>query len=467
MTPFLHQPFPDDGTAQQRLARDVVKLLQSRGFTTYWAGGCVRDLLLGLTPHDYDVATSAVPDEVMKVFPRSNAVGKSFGVVRISHEGSEFEVATFRTDSDYADGRRPCSVCFSDPMHDAQRRDFTINAMFYDPQTGLVHDLVNGIQDLRDGIIRCVGDPYRRMEEDYLRMLRAARFAGTFGFIIEPRTAEAIRANATRITTISPERIRDELIRLLLESRQPGQALRTMDDLGLLDPILPEATAMKRQEQPPEFHPEGTVWEHTLLMLDAMAIRTPEISLAVLLHDIGKPPTATFDGNRLRFNRHADVGAGIAESVLRRLRFSNDVVAAVVAAVRNHMKPIDVFQMRTATLRQWVASPTFGTELELHRLDCVSSHGKLDNYEFLVDFRNRQDADARLPAPWIRGEDILSTGIPPGPRVGAMLRRAYEAQLDRRFPDRESLLVWLLATQHDSTDAAAPCGNDRAPTTQR
>lgn len=450
----LQQRFDDDGTLPQRLARDVVHRLQSAGFTAYWAGGCVRDLLRGAVPHDYDIATSAVPDDVMRLFPRSNAVGKAFGVVRISHEGAEFEVATFRTDNDYTDGRRPRSVCFSDPLHDAQRRDFTINAMFYDPGAGCVRDLVNGLEDLRAGIIRCVGDPFRRMEEDYLRMLRAARFSGTFGFVIEPGTANAIRANAARITSISPERVRDEFVRLLLESRQPGQALRTLDELGLLEPVLPEIAALKTQEQPPEFHPEGTVWEHTLIMLDAMSLRTPELGMAVLLHDIGKPPTATFDGKRLRFNRHAEIGAAMAETILRRLRFSNDATAAVVTAVRNHMKPIDAERMRKATLRQWVASPTFATELELHRLDCASSHGKLNNYEFLLNFRNEQAADAQLPAPWIRGEDVLAKGIPPGPRVGELLRQAFEAQLDGRFPDKDSLLTWLFATQHDDASAA-------------
>jgi poly(A) polymerase len=448
--PTFQQQFPDNGSTAQRLARAVVHRLQSAGFTAYWAGGCVRDLLRGAAPHDYDVATSAVPDDVMRLFPRSNAVGKAFGVVRISHEGAEFEVATFRTDSDYTDGRRPRSVCFSDPLHDAQRRDFTINAMFYDPSAGCVHDLVNGIEDLRAGIIRCVGDPVQRMEEDYLRMLRAARFAGTFDFTIEPGTANAIRANAARITSISPERVRDEFTRLLLESRQPGQALRTLDALGLLEPLLPEIAVLKKQDQPPEFHPEGTVWEHTLLMLDAMTIRTPELALAVLLHDVGKPPTATFDGKRLRFNRHAEIGATLAETILRRLRFSNDTTAAVATAVRNHMKPIDAERMRQATLRQWVATPTFATELELHRLDCASSHGKLNNYEFLLNFRNQQAADAQLPPPWIRGEDILAMGVPPGPRVGTLLRQAFEAQLDGRFPDRDSLLAWVRDTRHDA-----------------
>lgn len=424
-------------------ALEIVRRLKAAGFIAYWAGGCVRDLIMGRNAKDFDIATNAVPDKVMELFPGSVAVGKSFGVVRIPVAGNWYEVATFRKDAEYRDGRHPESITFSDPETDAQRRDFTVNALFYDPLEQQVIDYVEGRADIEGGVIRAVGVPADRFREDHLRMLRAVRFAAALGFVIEPATANAIRATAVRMTSISAERIREELNRLLVESRQAGEAILLLKDLGLLQIILPEVATMQGVEQPPEYHPEGDVFQHTIIMLNQMQTDDYRLAWAVLLHDVGKPPTAQFKEGRWRFECHAKVGADAAKVILERLKFSCDDRDAITFMVGNHMRFIDVKSMRRATLRRLVGASTFLSEMELHRLDCFSSHGDLVNHEYLMEFRRQMESEPVLPAPWVNGRDIIALGIPEGPEVGVWRKKAYDAQLEGIVTDREALLEWL------------------------
>lgn len=424
-------------------AIDVACRLREAGHTAYWAGGCVRDMLLGREPRDYDIATDAVPDAVLACFPGAGTVGKNFAVVIVPWKGLAFEVATFRQDHGYDDGRHPTAISFATPPEDAARRDFTVNAMFYDPVDGSVHDTVGGRADLEAGVIRCVGDPDRRFGEDHLRLLRAVRFATTLDFTIAPATAAAILRHAPSIARISIERVRDEFTRTLTEAHQPGQALRLLDQLGLLAVFLPEVSALKDQDQPPEFHPEGDVFTHTVMMLDAMQARSTVLAYAVLLHDIAKPATAFHDGQRLRFHGHAEHGARMAETILRRLRLPNRVIEEVTACVGRHMRFMDVQKMRRSTLRQLVGSPTFETELELHRLDCLACHGLMENHDFLCQARDDFASEPVLPTPWVNGRDLIALGVPPGPRIGALLKTAYELQLEGTHPDRQALLAHI------------------------
>lgn len=424
-------------------ALEIVRRLKEEGFIAYWAGGCVRDLVLGRSAKDFDIATNAVPDKVMALFPAAVAVGKSFGVVRVPVAGHWYEVATFRQDADYQDGRHPSQVTFSDPATDARRRDFTVNALFYDPVRQEVIDYVNGVADIHGKVIRAVGVPAERFKEDHLRMLRAVRFAATLEFVIEPATANAIRATAVRITAISAERIRDELNRLLVEARRAGEAVMCLGELGLLQLILPEVAAMRGVEQPPEYHPEGDVFQHTVIMLNQMKTDDYRLAWSVLLHDVGKPPTAQLKEGRWRFECHAKVGAEAARAILERFKFSCDDRDAICFMVGNHMRFIDVKNMRRATLRRLVGAPTFHSEMELHRLDCASSHGDLENHEYLMEFRRQLDSEPALPEPWVTGRDIMALGIPEGPEVGVWRKKAYDAQLEGVVEDRETLLAWL------------------------
>ncbi len=440
---------PDHPLTQLELgALDILNTLRTRGHDAYWAGGCVRDKLLGRTPKDIDIVTSARPDQIAPLFSKTVAIGKAFGVIGVVRDGALYEVATFRKESLYSDGRRPDEVTFTDAREDAQRRDFTINALFYDPIEGQVLDFVGGREDMRSKQIRAVGDPGRRFQEDHLRMLRGIRFASTLDFTMEAVTWNAIVQHAHLIARISPERIRDELVRILTESVKPGFALRRLHDAGLLPVILPEVDAMVGVEQPPEFHPEGDVFTHVCMMLDLMQQPTTELALAVLLHDVGKPPTARVgpgrDGrDRIRFDTHDKKGADMAERILRRLRFPNALVSAVVQCVRNHMRFMHVREMRRAKLRALIASPTFDTELELHRLDCLGSHGDLTNYHFLKEYRETLQDEPALPDPWVRGDDLLALGVPEGPEIGRLLREAYAQQLEGHVEDRAALLDWL------------------------
>jgi poly(A) polymerase len=432
----------------RQIAKQAVQRLQSAGYVAFWAGGCVRDILMGITPKDYDIATNAMPEDVARLFPGSVEVGKSFGVVRAPLEDIFFDIAMFRRDHSYTDGRRPERVTPSDPETDASRRDFTINAIFYDPVTEQTYDYVGGKNDIAAHIVRCVGAPSQRFQEDHLRMLRAVRFASVLGFSIEPDTARAISENANLIGRISAERIHDELVRILVESPRPGDALVLLDKLALLKEILPEITDMKGVNQPKEFHPEGDVFAHTVVMLNMMKSPTPILALSVLLHDIGKPATATLDADRIRFNRHADKGADITEVILHRLKFSSDDIKTITHCVRNHMRFQDVQKMRASTLRRLVGAPTFPVELELHRLDCCASHNILSNWDFLVEQQRQMASEPILPDPWIRGDDIISLGVLPGRDVGIWKKKAYDAQLEKTFAGRDELLAWLNSEIH-------------------
>ena len=427
----------------EHIALEAVQRLQSRGYTAYWAGGCVRDRLLGIVPKDFDIATDARPDDVIGLFPGSALVGKSFGVVVAPLHGHNFEIATFRKDFDYQDGRRPQRVEFVTAAEDASRRDFTVNAIFYDPVADELHDFTGGQQDLRRKLIRCVGVADDRFREDHLRMLRAVRFASRLEFAIEEDTAAAIRRNAAAVRRISRERIGNELTRILLEAQKPGDALLLLEDLGLLEVILPDVAALRQQEQPPQFHPEGDVLTHTVIMLNELKLRDPVLVYSVLFHDLGKPPTAFYDGERLRFNRHADEGAMMARRTMNELRLPGKLTDDVVHCVKNHMRFMDVQKMRDSTLRKMAGNPLFETEMELHRVDCSSSHGKLDNYEFLREVQQRFADEPVLPPHWITGRDIIDLGVPAGPQIGYWLKKAYDAQLNGEQPDREALLQWL------------------------
>ena len=445
-----------DTGAMRDAALDAAKRLQDAGFTALWAGGCVRDMLLGQSPADYDIATSALPDQVCDLFPASVTVGKAFGVVVAPIKGFSIEIATFREDHSYRDGRRPESVSFSDPPTDAARRDFTVNAMFYDPVTEEVLDYVDGRSDLEARVIRSVGDPEERFSEDHLRMLRAVRFAATLDFSLDPATRSAIERRAHLISGISAERINTELTRILTESPRAGDALELLDAVGLLEHILPEVSAMKGQEQPPAFHPEGDVFRHTVLMLNMLSHPDTVLAYAVLLHDIGKPPTAKTGTDRIRFDGHAERGATMARRIMRRLRCSSDETDSVSHAIGNHMTFMNVPTMKRSTLRRLVGAPTFPTELELHRVDCLASHGDLSNYDILIAFREELANEPVLPDPWITGADLIAMGLHEGPELGAWKEKAYEAQLNGSFKDRNALLEAVEREWRDGTDPHQP-----------
>ncbi len=422
-------------------ATAIVARLQNAGHTAYLAGGCVRDLLLRLTPKDFDIATSARPDSVLALFPDAIETGRSFGVIRVPVDSRSFEIATFRKDHAYADGRHPSSVSFSDARTDAERRDFTINALFYDPAANSLIDFVAGMADLHGRLVRAVGDPDARFREDHLRLLRGPRFAAVLGFEIGESTRQAIQRNAGLLSSVSSERICEEFSRILLESPRPGKAMRMLLDLQLLDSFLPEACRMSGQAQNEVHHPEGDVFTHTALMLDNMRSPDLALALAVLFHDIGKPAVVEHSRGYPSFPNHAAAGADITRSAIDRLRFPVHLRDDVSAIVRNHMKYMDVQKMRNSTLRRLMGAHTFRTELELHRLDCACSHGKLSNYRFLIERLKEFEAEPVLPAPWVSGNDIMQMGIPQGPEVGYWRRLAYDLQLDGAISDRGSLLA--------------------------
>jgi len=412
-------------------ARDIVARLQKAGHVAYFAGGCVRDRLLGIEAKDYDVATSAKPEEVQKLFPRvTDLAGKCFGVVRVLHGDDTFEVATFRQDGPYKDGRHPESVRFATAEEDAQRRDFTINGLFFDPIADKLIDYVGGEADLRAKIIRAIGNPADRFAEDQLRLLRAIRFATRLIFTIEPKTWEAIRAGAASIRTISVERIRDEIDKIF-SAAKPELGLDLLDASGLLREILPDVAALHGVEQPPQFHPEGDVYQHVRLMLSKIEQPNLELALGVLMHDVGKKPTAKVDENgRIRFNEHESVGADMSEQIMTGLRYDNKTIHVVRELVQHHMQFKDVPHMRASTLRRMMARPTFPLELELHRIDCSSSHGDLKHYEFLKHQLENMSPEEINPPTLINGHDVMAMGIPPGSAVGRILEAIRVAQLE-------------------------------------
>jgi poly(A) polymerase len=452
------------------LVTSIVQTLRQRGFQAYLVGGCVRDLLLGREPKDYDVATNATPQQVMTIFPETYAVGAQFGVVLVPMPGAlqardlasnvstetdcvdasvsthplAFEVATFRSDIGYSDGRHPDEVRFArDPREDVARRDFTINGMLLDPVSGEVLDFVGGRKDLEEGIVRAIGDPEQRFAEDKLRMLRAVCFAARFEYVIEPGTFAAIRRLAHEIHVVSRERVRDELTRMLIEGHA-RRAFLLLDESGLLQEVLPEISAMKGVQQPPQFHPEGDVFVHTLLLLDNLPQPCPPaLAWGALLHDVGKPPTFRVAPDRIRFDGHAEVGVKMAEQICQRLRFSGDDTEQVLALVDNHMRFGHATRMSESTLKKFLRMPRFDQHLALHRADSLASHGNLSTYEFVKEKLVAIPPEKRRPSPLVSGDDLIAAGYAPGPKFREILEAVEDAQLEGRLASKDSALEYV------------------------
>ena len=431
------------------MANSICDTLRGNGNQALLVGGCVRDLLLGLEPADYDVTTNATPEQVVKLFPESIAVGAQFGVILIPRDGLKVEVATFRSDVGYSDGRHPDRVVYSKtPQEDVQRRDFTINGLLMRHDTGEVLDFVDGQADLEAKIIRAIGEPDRRFAEDKLRMMRAVRFAARFGFEIEAATFRAICRHVGEIHQVSPERLREELTKLLTEGAA-RRAFELLDETWLLQQVLPEVGAMKGVQQPSQYHPEGDVWIHTLMMLEGLPAGTaPSLAWGVLLHDVGKPPTfqsAAETGDRIRFNNHVEVGVRMAEAICKRLRFSNEDTGQILALVDNHMKFAAVEEMRTSTLKKFVRLPHFEEHLALHRLDCLSSHRHLDSYEFVRRFLEVTPPEQVRPERLLTGDDLQAMGFRPGPLFAQILRALEDGQLEARISTRQEAEEYVLS----------------------
>jgi poly(A) polymerase len=428
----------------EKTAREIAKHLRDRGQVAYFAGGCVRDMVRGLAPKDFDIATDATPDVVQKIFPHTYAVGAHFGVIVVVDSGLNFEVATFRSDGAYLDHRHPVEVRFSSPEEDAKRRDFTINGMFFDPAKNEVIDFVGGRTDIDAKIIRAIGQPRARFNEDRLRMLRAIRFATVLDYQIDNQTWKALVENAAAINEISAERIRDELLKIFLSANRV-RGWELLDESGLMRAVLPELDAMKGCLQPEQFHPEGDVFQHTRLMLGMLPEKvSAPLVFSVLLHDVAKPVTATVDQTgRIRFNEHDRIGAAMTEGIMERLRFSRAEIDAAVEMVRQHMVFKDVPKMRVAKLKRFMARPTFEEELELHRVDCASSHRMMDNYEFLLRKREEFANEPIIPPPLVRGDDLIALGMKPGPKFSEILEAVETRQLEGALKDRQQALEWV------------------------
>ena len=445
-------------------AISIVRTLREQGHEAYLVGGCVRDLVLGREPTDYDVTTDATPNEVMRIFPETYAVGAQFGVVLVPLPREQYpsagnrsreslstdhtkvgvvEVATFRSDVGYSDGRHPDQVRFSkDPREDVQRRDFTINGLLLDPIKNEILDFVGGRKDLRSGIVRTIGEPGHRFEEDKLRMLRAVRFAARFDYKIDHATFSAIQTLSHEIHQVSRERVRDELSKMLIEGHA-RKAFLLLDESGLLTELLPEIGDMKGVEQPPQFHPEGDVFVHTLLLLEELPHPCPvTLAWGALLHDVGKPPTFRI-ADRIRFDGHVEVGVKMAEQICRRLRFANDDTEQILALVANHMRFADVQRMKDSTLKKFMRLPRFEEHLELHRLDCESSHGDLTSYNFTREKLASTPPEVMRPRPLVTGNDLISAGYTPGPRFKEILAAVEDGQLEGRLPDKEAAMQFV------------------------
>ncbi|HKD86405.1 MAG TPA: CCA tRNA nucleotidyltransferase [Terriglobales bacterium] len=438
-------------------ATNIVRELRQRGFQAYFAGGCVRDTLLGLVPADYDVATDATPPEVMRIFPQTYAVGAQFGVVLVpapedlpapltpSEHPNYVEVATFRNDGAYSDGRHPDAVRYSkDPKEDVQRRDFTINGLLMDPLTDdRVLDFVGGRNDLAAGVVRAIGNAEHRFQEDKLRMLRAVRFAARFQYVIERESFAAIQRLASLIHQVSRERVRDELTKMLTEGHARA-AFESLDRSGLLREVLPEIDRMHGVEQPPQFHPEGDVWIHTMLLLEKLPPKCSRtLAWGTLLHDVGKPPTFRVAPDRIRFDGHVEVGVRMAEDICHRLHFSNEDTKQIAALVANHMRFTDVERMKQSTLKRFMRLPKFEEHLELHRIDCLSSHGNLNMYDFVRQRLQESSEEEIRPAPLVNGEDLIRLGYKPGPGFREMLSAVEDAQLEGSLRNREEALAFV------------------------
>ncbi len=434
-------------------AGEICATLKQAGFQAFLVGGCVRDILLNREPADYDVATDATPDRIQELFPHTLAIGAQFGVIVVMEnperpDASKVEVATFRSESDYSDGRHPDAVVFSQSAEqDVRRRDFTINALLLDPATEKVLDFVGGTADLQTGLIRAIGDPEKRFREDKLRMLRAVRFAARFGYRIDPATMAAIQKLAPEVHQVSPERLRDELTKILTEGAA-RRGFELLDESRLLIQLLPEIAAMKGVEQPPQFHPEGDVWIHTLIMLEMIPAGSPRtLAWGVLLHDVGKPPTFTPpDGpkGRIRFDRHVEVGVKMAEEICRRFRFSTDDTEQIAALVMNHMRFKDVPSMKPSTLKRFARLDRFPEHMALHRFDCLSSHKNLDNYDMVARFLAETPPEQVAPPRIFTGDDLQSLGFRPGPAFKEILTAVEDAQLNGTVKDKDEARRFVL-----------------------
>ena len=435
----------------RELAHSVCATLRRGGRQALLVGGCVRDLLLGREPADYDVATDAPPSEVLNLFPGSLAVGAQFGVVLVQRDGAQVEVATFRSDIGYSDGRHPDRVVYAQSAEeDVQRRDFTINGLLMHPESGEIFDYVGGRADLQAHILRAIGEPARRFAEDKLRMLRAVRFAARFAYAIEPATFQAIERHAPEIAQVSAERIREELTKLLTEG-SARRGFELLESSALLPMLLPEIARMKAVEQPPQYHPEGDVWIHTRMMLEELAAGVSStLAWGVLLHDVGKPPTfrsAADTGDRIRFDGHVETGARMAAEICARLKFSGDDTAQIVSLVANHLRFKDVAQMRPATLKRFVRLLRFDEHLELHRLDCLSSHRQMDAYNFVRRFIEETPPEQVRPQRLLTGEDLKELGYKPGPLFAKILAALEDAQLEGQIATREEAVRLVQQSQ--------------------
>jgi poly(A) polymerase len=440
--------------APKAFAKEIVACLQRAGFAAFWVGGCVRDFLLGREPDDFDIATDAKPEQVEKLFKRTVAVGRKFGVMIVVEGGHQFQVATFRAEADYQDGRRPEKIIFANAEADASRRDFTVNGLFYDPLTKKIHDWVGGEKDLRAKIIRTIGKPEERFGEDHLRLLRAVRFAAQLGFEIEAKTFAAVKKLAPKIKLISAERIRDELLKLF-SPPHAARGLVLLRESGLLEHILPELAATVDCEQSPDFHPEGTVFEHIKLMLEKLPPDSNELlPWTVLLHDIAKPVTAEKDlkTGAIHFYGHEKVGAEMARAILNRLRFPKKQIDEIVACVLHHMQFKDVKQMRKSTLRRLLLRETFPLELELHKLDCLGSHGDLELYDFLVEQAEELKKQPAIRPPLLTGKDLIALGMKPGKELGALLHEIREQQLQDELKTPRQAKAWVKRRLLPKTD---------------
>ncbi|MGY8643671.1 MAG: CCA tRNA nucleotidyltransferase [Verrucomicrobiales bacterium] len=433
----------------EKAAKEICAQLRTAGHEALFAGGCVRDQLLGREQKDIDIATNATPDQVLAVFPKGDTIGAHFGVILIRAAGVHFEIATFREDGEYSDGRRPDSVKFTTAENDAKRRDFTVNGMFLEPESGEIIDYVGGKADLESKTLRAIGNPADRFEEDFLRMMRAIRFATVLdNFSIESETWAALQANAHHISEISPERIQAELNKVWTSPNRV-RGFDLLVDSGLMRAILPEILELQGCEQPPNFHPEGDVFTHTRIMLGLLkSDASLPLVLSVLFHDVGKPATFSLDPaeGRIRFNSHDKVGADMTVKILKRLRYSNDVIDAAVDGVAHHMQFMNVQKMKTAKLKRFMARPHFDDKLELHRVDCTSSNGFLENYKFIKAKREEFASEPLLPTPFVNGQDLIERGWESGPKMGEKLREIYDLQLEGQVTTREEGLAQLAST---------------------
>jgi poly(A) polymerase len=427
-------------------AISVIRTLRDAGYPAYLVGGCVRDVILGREPADYDVTTRATPEEVMRLFPETYAVGAQFGVVLVPSSDKTWtvEVATFRSDEDYSDGRRPDSVRYSsDAREDVERRDFTINGLLLDPLNDEVLDYVGGRKDIEAHVVRTIGDPERRFTEDKLRLLRAVRFAARLGYEIEPSTFSAIRKLATQIHQVSRERVADELNKMLTEGRA-RRACELLDATGLLREVLPEIFAMKGIAQPPQYHPEGDVWQHTLLLLENLAHPCSRTQAwGALLHDVGKPPTFRVAPDRIRFDGHVEVGVKMAAEICRRLRFSNGDTEQILALIQQHMRFGDLQRMKESTLKKFLRLPKIEEHIEQHRLDCVASHGDLSLYEFAREKLAAIPPEKMRPVPLVTGADLIAQGHAPGPRFKEILAAVEDGQLEGQLQSKDEAMAWV------------------------